>query len=82
MYLKDEGVKHRDCLMASVQSGTEMATCFMAIISRSGVQAAEGKKQLEEESGGGGDRWGSGGSKGTTPTEPLRYNSANETLEQ
>lgn len=27
-----------------------MATCFMAIISRSGVQAAEGKKQLEEES--------------------------------
>lgn len=50
MYLKDEGVKHRDCLMASVGSGTEMATCFMAVISRSSVQAAEGKKQLEGES--------------------------------
>lgn len=53
MYLKDEGVNHRDCLMASVQSGTEMATCFMAIISRSGVQAAEGKKTIGRRERGG-----------------------------
>lgn len=45
MYLKKEGVKHGDCLVASVSSGTEMARCFMAIISRSGVQAAEGGKK-------------------------------------
>lgn len=53
MYLKDEGVKHCDSLVASVRSGTEMASCFMAIISRSGVQAAEGEKTIGRREQGG-----------------------------
>lgn len=81
MYLQDEGVKHRDCLMASVSSGTEMATCFMAIISAVVCRQQRGENNRKERAG-----WvrqmGIRGSKGTTPTEPLRYNSANETLEQ
>lgn len=42
---------------------------------------SRGEKTIGRRERGGWDKWGSGGSKGTTPTEPLRYNSANETLE-
>lgn len=81
MYLKDEGVKHRDCLRPLRAAVTDTATCSTAVISRRGVQAAEGKKQSEGESGVG-EAAGSGASRGTAPAEPLRRNSANETLEQ
>lgn len=43
---------------------------------------SRGEKTIGRRERGGWDKWGSGGSKGTTPTEPLLYNSANETLEQ
>lgn len=65
MYLKKEGVKHGDCLVASVSSGTEMARCFMAIISRSGVQAAEGGKNNRKKRAGWGRQMGIPGSKGS-----------------
>lgn len=64
MYLKDEGVKHCDSLVASVRSGTEMASCFMAIISRSGVQAAEGGKNNRKKRAGWVRQMGIPGSKG------------------
>lgn len=81
MYLQDEGVKHRDCLMASVSSGTEMATGIVAIISAVACRQRRGENSRKERAG-----WvrqmGIRGSEGTTPTEPLRYNSAKETLER
>lgn len=51
MYLQDEGVKHRDCLMASVSSGTEMATCFMAIISAVVCRRRRGENSRKERAG-------------------------------
>lgn len=61
-------------------SGTEMATCLWPSSAEVVCRQQREKKQSEEESEVG-ETNGDPGFKGTTPTEPLRYNSANETLE-
>lgn len=82
MYLKDEGVKHRDCLMGfCVGSGTEMATCFSGHHQPSGGRQQRGKNNRKKRA-----RWvrqmGIRVPKAPLQLEPLRYNSANETLER
>lgn len=61
MYLKDEGVKHGDCLMACVQWRRD-GDLLYGIVSRSGTQAA-GRRNDWKERAGGGDKWGSGAPK-------------------